>query len=125
MTSTVTSIEHTGRATPQGGRRADRAARATVLTLARRVNAGRLLITDSTGARHVRGHGTRTARLTVHDERAWSAVALRGSLGLGEAYARGWDSDDLTGTLRILLAALRPVTRALDRTGSTTCGNQA
>ena len=57
----------------------------------------------------------------MHDDRVWSAVALRGSTGLGKSYAQGWwDCDDLTSLLRILFTALRPATRTLDRIGTTT-----
>lgn len=48
------------------------------------------------------------ATLTVHDPRLFTALARRGSSGLGEAYRRGWFSaDDLTSTLRLLARALR------------------
>ncbi|QDU83294.1 Cyclopropane-fatty-acyl-phospholipid synthase [Planctomycetes bacterium Pla163] len=33
-------------------------------------------------------------RIAVHDDRFWSSIALRGSIGAGEAYAAGWWSTD-------------------------------
>ena len=102
-------------------RSAREAARSAVLALARRLDWGTLVIEDEAGTRHVCGAGAPTVEVRVHDDRAWSAVALRGSIGLGESYAQGWwDCDDLTSLLRILFAALRPATRTLDRIGTTT-----
>ena len=97
------------------------AARSTVLALARRLERGTVVIEDEDGTRHVCGAGVPTVEVRVRDDRAWSAVALRGSIGLGESYAQGWwDCDDLTSLLRIVFAALRPATRTLDRIGTTT-----
>ncbi len=46
-------------------------------------------------------HGT----VVVHDERFWSALALRGSVGAGEAYAYGWwTSPEPTDVVRVLVA---------------------
>ena len=88
------------------------AARSTVLALAQRLDWGTLVIEDEAGTRHVCGAGAPTVEVHVHDDRVWSAVALRGSTGLGESYAQGWwDCDDLTSLLRIVLAAMRPTTR--------------
>jgi cyclopropane-fatty-acyl-phospholipid synthase len=92
-----------------------------VLALARRLEWGTLVIDDELGTRHVCGAGAVTVEVRVRDDRAWAAVLLRGSIGLGESYAQGWwDCDDLTSLLRIVFTALRPVTRALDRMGTTT-----
>jgi len=97
------------------------AARSTVLALTRRLECGTLVIEEEGGTRHVCGAGAPTVEVHVHDDRVWSSVALRGSIGLGESYAEGWwDCDDLTSLLRMLLAALRPATKALDRVGTTT-----
>ena len=102
-------------------RSAHGAARSTVLALARHLDGGTLVIDDEAGTRLVCGTGAPTVEVHVRDERAWSALAVRGSIGLGESYAKGWwDCDDLTSLLRIVLAALRPATRALDRMGTTT-----
>ena len=41
----------------------------------------------------------------VHDERFWSALALRGSVGAGEAYAYGWwTSPEPSDVVRVLVA---------------------
>ncbi|MEC9373675.1 MAG: cyclopropane-fatty-acyl-phospholipid synthase family protein, partial [Planctomycetota bacterium] len=40
----------------------------------------------------------------IVDPRAWTAAALGGSLGAGEAYMEGWwECDDLTGLVRLLI----------------------
>jgi len=92
-----------------------------MLALARRLECGTLVIEDEAGTRHICGARAPTVEVRVHDDRVWSAVALRGSTGLGESYAQGWwDCDDLTSLLRILLAAMRPTSKALDRVGTAT-----
>ena len=49
-------------------------------------------------------HGT----VEVHDDRFWSALALRGSVGAGEAYAYGWwTSPEPTDVVRVLVANQR------------------
>lgn len=41
-------------------------------------------------------NGAAPADIKVHNEKLWRAIALRGSLGLGEAYMNGWwDADPL------------------------------
>jgi cyclopropane-fatty-acyl-phospholipid synthase len=59
------------------------------------------------GATLLFGHttpGTPTARVRVTDERFWSAVATRGSIGAGEGYARGWwESSDPTEVVRLFV----------------------
>ena len=48
--------------------------------------------------------GAPAAEVTVHDERFWSAVATRGSVGAGEAYAKGWwTSADPTAVVRLFV----------------------
>ena len=55
------------------------------------IEAGELVLHDGTERRHVVGKQSGPkAELHVHDQRFWSALALRGSVGAGEAYARGW-----------------------------------
>jgi hypothetical protein len=45
------------------------------------------------------GRGEPTARVTVHDRRAYRALLRAASVGLGTSYVAGWwDSDDLTAT---------------------------
>lgn len=43
------------------------------------------------------------ARVEVHDERFFSSVARRGTIGAGESYARGWwTSEDPTAVVRVM-----------------------
>ncbi|MGK0480690.1 MAG: cyclopropane-fatty-acyl-phospholipid synthase [Planctomycetota bacterium] len=55
----------------------------------------------------------------IHDERFWSALALRGSVGAGEAYAFGWwTSPEPTDVVRVFVAnhdALEGLERGLAR----------
>ena len=53
----------------------------------------------------VRRFGTGApVRLAIHDTAFFRRLALRGKLGLGEAYTAGeWDSDDLVGLFELLL----------------------
>jgi cyclopropane-fatty-acyl-phospholipid synthase len=68
----------------------------------RRLSVGTLRVHD--GEEHVYGSGGPTARVTIHDARTYTDLALGGSIGAAEAYMHGlWDSDDLTGLLRVLL----------------------
>ena len=56
---------------------------------------------DSAGPHHGDAHGV----AEVHDERFWSAIALRGSVGAGEAYAFGWwTSPEPTDVVRVFVA---------------------
>ncbi len=60
------------------------------------------------------GGGGREVAVTVHDRRAWRALA-RGSVGFAEGYRQGWwDCDDLTGLVRWLSRATGPIRRPLD-----------
>lgn len=91
------------------------AARAVLRFLARRVRRGTLVVTD--GSREWRtGRGEPTARVVVHDQRTYSELLRRGSVGLGASYLDGWwDCDDLTALVRILEWALDPVLSRADR----------
>lgn len=54
------------------------------------------------------------AMVQVHDERFWSAVALRGGVGAGEAYAHGWwTSEDPTTVVRLFVRN-RPAMEGLE-----------
>jgi len=65
---------------------------------------GGLELASPAGRAH---HGARTglqARVEVHDERFFRAVALRGSVGAGEAWAQGWwTSPDPVAVVRLLV----------------------
>jgi cyclopropane-fatty-acyl-phospholipid synthase len=92
--------------------------------LARRIMRGALarlhegeltLVEGGTTTLHGPG-GTPGATITVHDDRLWSAVLRRGSVGLGQAYANGWfDSDDLASLVHLAVANLEPIQRPRDR----------
>ncbi len=72
-------------------------------------------------ARHLRLVGSREedalrARVWVHRLAAYREVLLRGSIGLGESYAKGWwDSDDLVALLRILNRRIKRADPIRDR----------
>jgi cyclopropane-fatty-acyl-phospholipid synthase len=75
-------------------------ARHAVLALLDRIASGRLTVCEG-GRRHVFGSGSPQATVVIRSPRAWAA-ALRGSIGLAEAYAAGlWDSPDLTAVFRV------------------------
>jgi cyclopropane-fatty-acyl-phospholipid synthase len=57
-------------------------------------------------------------RVTVRDERAYGALLLGGSVGLGASYVAGWwDSDDLIGLVRALFRWSEGLRRHLDAVG--------
>ncbi len=79
-----------------------RAARAIVHRLLSRIFVGSLTVTEG-GRRRVFGAGGEGPRafVTVNDDRAWPLL-LKGSSGMGEAYAEGyWDTPDLTSLIRV------------------------
>ncbi len=99
-----------------------RIARTVVEQLVSRVRGGSLTLVDE------RTHGVRSrpssitsvgaidVRLDVHDDRFYERLVRDGSVGLGESYADGWwDTDDLTGLLRLALRSLRPTHALRDR----------
>jgi len=56
-----------------------------------------------------------SARVTVHDSRAYRATLRHGSVGLAQAYVAGWwDADDLTAVVQQLTRATAPARRILD-----------
>jgi cyclopropane-fatty-acyl-phospholipid synthase len=79
--------------------------------LARRVVLGRLrglaqgsLLIQEGGRLHRFGAGQPEARVRVLHPAFWSRVAFGGSVGAGESYMAGdWQTDDLTGLLRLML----------------------
>jgi cyclopropane-fatty-acyl-phospholipid synthase len=53
--------------------------------------------------------------VTVHDSRTYHALLRGGSIGFGESYTDGWwDSDDLTTTVRFVIANMAPMMRRFD-----------
>jgi cyclopropane-fatty-acyl-phospholipid synthase len=96
----------------------DRVARAGVLRLGQQLATGAVVLHDW-GGQTVLGAGEPAVHVTVHDPRSYAALC-RGSIGLGETYARGWwDCDELTGLIRLLDRNLVGVRHALDRLGAT------
>jgi cyclopropane-fatty-acyl-phospholipid synthase len=84
----------------------ERAARRQVLSRMQALAHGRLVVEED-GQKQVFGQADETsgleARLTVHRPAFWPAVALRGSVGAGEAYARGhWTARDLPAVMRLM-----------------------
>ena len=72
----------------------------------------------SGGGSIVTGSGEPEVTVAVHDPRTWSAVLGHGSLGLAESYMeRWWDTDDLTGLVRIAFRRTRPLRHRLDAAG--------
>ncbi|MDE2342577.1 MAG: class I SAM-dependent methyltransferase [Betaproteobacteria bacterium] len=64
---------------------------------------GRLTLHEN-GTHHLFGEGPVEVHVTIHDARAWNALAFSGSVGAGESYMAGqWDCDDLVGLVRLLL----------------------
>ncbi len=77
-----------------------------VLQRLQRLRQGRLVLVDDAG-HYSFGQppqeGVAAATITIHDPKAYRAIALRGTVGAGEAYMDGhWSADDLTEVIRIL-----------------------
>jgi cyclopropane-fatty-acyl-phospholipid synthase len=71
------------------------------------------------GRTRILGDGPVVARVEVHDARAYRALALHGSIGLGESYVAGWwDADDLAAVLGVLVERTARWRALLDRVGS-------
>ena len=77
-----------------------------VLARLRDVGRGALLVREN-GREHRFGSASAEgpdAELVVHDDRFWKAIALRGSIGAGEAYAYGWwSSPDAVAVIRLFV----------------------
>jgi cyclopropane-fatty-acyl-phospholipid synthase len=84
-----------------------RIARLAVLAHLESIEGGELTIIDDSGVQVIGCPGSDLrATVRIHDPRAWTAIALGGSLGAGESYMEGlWSADDLVTTVRILLRA--------------------
>jgi len=93
---------------PLGARVARRAVCARLRSLAR-VPVGELVLDD--GGERLRFGAPApdglAATVSVRDPRFWTALALGGSVGAGEAYAAGWwEADDLVGVIRLMARSL-------------------
>ncbi len=65
---------------------------------------GRLVLRDELGSAVFGGGEGPSATIEVHDGSMYMDVATQGSVGAGEAYARGlWSTDDLVAVTRILV----------------------
>lgn len=88
------------------GLRAGSLIRRMVLARLERIESGSLVLTEG-GHSHLLGKsnpGLPLAAVHVRDERFWRAVALRGSIGAGEAYAKGWwTSEDPVAVVRLFV----------------------
>ncbi len=108
------------RETPMAKQRVSLSAR-LVLQRLERVGSGSLTVIEAS-LRHEFGEpASDLPRAVIHvrDARFWSAVLLRGSVGAGEAYARGWwSSEDPTAVVRLFVrnrAALSGVESGMAR----------
>jgi cyclopropane-fatty-acyl-phospholipid synthase len=79
-----------------------------VTTVLERVTEGRIEVREGVSIRRFGpGDAELRAVVFVHDRGAWAAV-MRGSAGLGEAFANGlWSTDDLVALIRIAARELR------------------
>ncbi|MCX5743116.1 MAG: cyclopropane-fatty-acyl-phospholipid synthase, partial [Proteobacteria bacterium] len=70
-------------------------------------NGGRLDVVIPTGERiELGGGGAPEATATVHDDRLFLRMLLRGEMGFGEGFVAGdWSADDLVGVIRVFLRA--------------------
>jgi len=90
-----------------------RDANALVLLLSRagrKIRVGRLSVVTPGGARlaFTGAAPGPSARVVIHRWRGLAAMALRGSVGLGQSYARGdWDSPDLPALIAFLVANIK------------------
>jgi cyclopropane-fatty-acyl-phospholipid synthase len=107
----------------------DRISRWLLSRFLRRIRTGTLTVIED-GERRVYGSGPPAAAIFVRSRRMWR-MALTGSRGLAEAYARGlWDSPDLTALVRLaarnaagldrLRARIGPVRVPIQRIRATT-----
>ncbi|MDH4363404.1 MAG: cyclopropane-fatty-acyl-phospholipid synthase family protein [Acidimicrobiia bacterium] len=95
-----------------------RAARAAVTALLRRLDTGQLTIVAPDGSRAVYRGRTDGDDAEVHvlDDRAWTAVATEGSIGLGRGYIEGWwTTPDPVGLLQLLTRNLRTLDELRNR----------
>lgn len=88
--------------------------RTLVHRLLRGLSRGRLTIKDPWGevVFGPGGEGDPVATIEVNDPSMYGDVAMRGSIGAGEAYMRGaWTSPDLTSVIRVFVANRALLTR--------------
>ena len=101
--------------------RRNRIGRAIVTSLLNHLHGGTLELFDPVGHSHfgererLRTSAPIDVRIDVHDPRVYERVLREGSIGLGESYADGWwDTDDLSGVLRLALRSLQTISGRRD-----------
>lgn len=116
--SLVASEQLTARALKGRGAAGGAAIARTLLQrLIRHGGSGALRVREA-GSETTLGDGPVIATVEVHDERAYTALALHGSIGLGESYVAGWwDADDLTATIQVLIQRTKRWRDLLDGLG--------
>ena len=92
--------------------------RRLVLGRLRTLRHGQLTLVEAHGSRHFGSTEVDNTDLhvtvTVHDPALYRRIALRGSIGVGEAYMAGeWSCDDLTALVRLFILN-RPVLDSLE-----------
>ncbi|MBT6277706.1 MAG: SAM-dependent methyltransferase, partial [Chromatiales bacterium] len=88
----------------------DRRCRRAVQTRLNGLEGGSIVISDSDGHRRIGAEGDIEVQIRIHDAGFYSDVVFEGSLGAAQSYVRGgWDSDDLTAALRLLVKNIHVV----------------
>lgn len=98
------------------GDTADRLLRRVVFQRLRGLARGRLILVDADGL-HAFGPGDDgpQVRVEILDPGVWTRIALRGTVGVGEAYVDGgWRADDLTALVRLFVLN-KPVMDGMER----------
>lgn len=98
------------------GDTADRLLRRVVFQRLRGLARGRLILVDADGQHSFGpgGHGPQV-RVEILDPGVWARIALRGTVGVGEAYVDGgWRADDLTALVRLFVLN-KPVMDGMER----------
>jgi cyclopropane-fatty-acyl-phospholipid synthase len=96
---------------------AARLARTAALALGRRLTWGTLVVEDAAGTVRL-GASDPQVGVRVHHPGTYGAVLRHGSVGLGRSYIDGWwDSEDLTGLVRVLVRNRAAGGSVMDRAG--------
>lgn len=115
-------LRHAATGRSRGRSAADAVARRVVVEAASRGTGGVIELTEGSRTRCL-GSGDLSARVTVSDAAAFSAILRSGSVGLGASYVAGWwECDDLTTLVRILYRFTHPMRARLDRLGRAWAG---
>ncbi len=95
----------------------DRFARVVVMQLLKTLTGGTVRLVDPVGVTRYGNDATPVdVTVRVHDTRVFSRVLREGSVGLGESFADGWwDTDDLSGFLRLACRNVGRTHNARDR----------